>query len=74
MRRSHISRQGFLVFPEFAQHIGGSDEVRVVVEDTLQSSYVPDRPNGRAAYLPNPLSNLIRHRKELISVIVEGRC
>ena len=35
-------RQGFLVFSEFAQHIGGSDEVRVVVEDTLQSGYVPD--------------------------------
>jgi hypothetical protein len=73
MDRSHAESQGFLVFPEFAQHIGGSDEVRVVVMDTLQPGNVSDRSNGRTADLSNPLRNLIRHGKQLIPVIVEQK-
>src|SRR5207253_4146501 len=66
-------RQGSLVFPEFAQHIGGRNEVRVVVMDTLQSGNVSDRSNSCTADLSSPLRNLIRHGKQLISVIVEQK-
>lgn len=49
MSSSHAALQGLLVLREFTQDIGGSNEVPVVVEETLQSRSVLDQSNSRAA-------------------------
>jgi hypothetical protein len=47
--------QLFVILAQFGQHIERGDEVRIVVEDVLQSGDVADRAQRGAADFPHAL-------------------
>ena len=62
--KGSVIHSGISVDQMIANHVG---------QDTLQSSNVPDRSNGRTADLSKPLRNFIHYRKELTSAIAEQK-
>src|SRR5215813_15068167 len=68
---AHAYRERLVVLHQFAQHIGWRDKVGVVVVNPLEFGNVPDRAEGGTTDLSYPFGKLVRHRKNLVAVIVE---
>ena len=49
--RAHSPNQGFLIFAKLTQHVGGIDEIGIVIRDALQAGNVTDRTDGRSLYI-----------------------
>jgi len=49
----------------------GSTYWSIVVRDALKTRDLPDRANGCPAYLPRALGNGIRHRENLLTLVIE---
>jgi hypothetical protein len=69
--RAHTQEQCLIVLPKFAQHIGGSHELRIVVGDSLQTSYVSDGSDRRSTDLADPFGYVVGDGEYLASVIVK---
>jgi hypothetical protein len=63
--------QGAIVLRQFRQHIQRLDIFRIVIKDSLSPRNVADRFQSRAANFAHSFCDRIRHREQLIGVLVE---
>src|SRR5438093_1289554 len=73
VRRAQTCRQLLVVVAQLGKHVQGGDEVRVVVEDTLQAADVADGAQRRAADLTDALRDRIRRGEDLLALLVEEK-
>ena len=71
MSFSHIDGKRLVVFHQFAKHVDRRNEILVFVFDALQSCNMPDRSQSGSADLAHPLGKHIRHRKDLIALLIQ---
>jgi hypothetical protein len=69
--RPHIGGERLIVFHQFPQHVDRRDKVRLIVFDALQSRDLADRSESGSANAADPLGKHIRHRKDLIALVVQ---
>src|SRR6185437_12878788 len=63
--------QRLVVLAQLGEHIERIDVVGIVVLDSLQAGNVPDRAEGRTAYLANALGNRVGHPIQLIGLLIQ---
>jgi hypothetical protein len=68
---AHAENQGLFVFMHLAEHVSWCDEVGVVVWNSLQTSDMSDRADGRAAKFADALGEVLGHCEDLAALIVE---
>src|SRR6266508_6978133 len=73
MRLAQIRYQLLVVVAQLGEHVQGRDEIRIVVEDTLQAADLADRPHGRAADLADALGNVIGGGEDLVGLLVQEK-
>src|SRR5450755_1198019 len=71
VRFAHRCGELQIVLAQFRQHIERRDVVGIVVEDSLLTADLPDRPQGRATDLANPLGNRIGGGEDLVALLVQ---
>src|ERR1700733_8854903 len=71
MHVAHALRQHRVIVPEFGYHVERCNGFSIVVDDALETRNLPDGANGWASELPRPLGNGVRHRENLLALIVE---
>ena len=71
MRLAQMCRQLRVVVAHLGEHIHRRDEISVVVEDALQTSYVPDGAQRHAADLANTLGDRVGGGEDLIGMLVK---
>src|ERR1700722_9924884 len=69
--RAHSPDELLVVVAKFSQHVLRLDVVRIVVEDTLMASDLPDRAQCCSADLASPFRDRVRHRAYLVALLVE---
>lgn len=60
-----------VIISQLRKHALWIDVIGVVTENGLAASYITSRPQRRAADLPHPLGNLVRHSKKLLTRLIE---
>ena len=73
MRLAKAHRQLLVVVSQLDEHVIRGDEIGVVVEDTLQATYVAHRAHRRAADLANTLGDIVRCREDLVGLLVRKK-
>src|ERR1700681_2594528 len=71
MNLTHALRQYRVIVPKLSYHVERLDVFSIVVHYTLKARNLSDRANGWASQLPCSLSNGVRHRENLLALIVE---
>jgi len=70
MRLAQVRRQLLVVLAQLGEKIQRRDEIRVVVQNALQTADVTDRAQGRAADLANAFSDGVSGGEDLVAVLV----
>src|SRR3954452_22067034 len=71
MRFPHAAGESLVVVPALAQHVERIHVFGVIVEDALQSRYMPDGAERCAAHLPHALGQDIGRREDLVRLFVQ---
>jgi hypothetical protein len=71
MDSEHSQYESFVLLPQLTQHVQGSDIVCIIVFYALQPGDLPDGMDRGSADLAHTLRDIVRHRKELVAVVVK---
>ena len=71
MHLAHTGKHSPVVFAQFGEHVRPIDILRVVIAEALQAANVPNGVNRNAANLAYALGDIIRHRENLVAVLIE---
>jgi hypothetical protein len=71
VKSAHDQDKPLFILVQFAQHIGGSNEISVVVSQALDAADLPDRTDCCSTDLANSFRYVVGHGKHQICVIIQ---
>src|ERR1700682_2327627 len=66
VRLPQVGRQPLVVVAQFREHVQGRDEIRVVVQNSLQAADLTDRAHRRPTDLSNALGDCVNGGEDLL--------